>query len=304
VGHTYALPVVKLLFATARSCAYPGCSIPLVFIDADHGVREVAVQIAHIRSPKPGGPRYEPDFPADKLNSEENLLLLCGVHHHPIDMNGSKYTTEELLGWKKEQTSEDGGFIVQDEDIQDLATRLESSLGELVQATRLQLDVLLVGGWVNRFTGEVARVDLDVFEEFGRRGAHMFRSDRLIGLEVQNQGPVGAEVRAAGIDFDLGPGLPAPWQYAFPANDLTPWQFPCRVDGHSARDWFEDEHALRRFADWLFASHSHGPRQFRAWATLGNGERHTGGWVPRASLPIWEPGVTENQLRTRYRELE
>jgi hypothetical protein len=304
VGHTYALPVIKLLFATARTCAYPGCAVLLVFIDQEHGVREVAVQIAHIRSPKPGGPRYDPDFPADKLNTEENLLLLCGVHHHPVDANGSKYTTEELLGWKKEQTAEGGGFIVQDEDIKDLAARLESSLEELVQATRLQLHVLLVGGWTSRFTGEVARVDLDVFEEFGRRGAHLFRPERLIGVEVQNHGPVGAEVRAAGIDYDLGPGLPAPWQYTFPPNNLTPWQFPCRVDGHSARDWFEDEHALRRFADRLFTDHGHGPRRFRAWAMLGNGERHTGDWLARADLPIWEPGVTEQQLRTRYGELE
>jgi hypothetical protein len=298
------LPVIKLLFATASTCAYPGCAVPLVFIDQEHGVREVAVQVAHIRSPKPGGPRYDPDFPADKLNAEENLLLLCGVHHHPVDVNGSKYATEELLGWKKEQTAEGGGFTVQDDDIKDLAARLESSLGELVQATRLQLHVLLVGGWISRFTGEVARVELDVFEEFGRRGAHLFRPERLIGVEVQNHGALGAEVRAAGIDYDLGPELPAPWQYAFPPNNLTPWQFPCRVDGHSARDWFEDEHALRRFADRLFADHGQGPKRFRAWAMVGNGERHTGDWLARADLPIWEPGVAENQLRTRYRELE
>ena len=221
-----------------------------------------------------------------------------------MSADGSKYTTEELVGWKKEQAAEGGGFTVQDEDIQDLAARLEASLGELVQATRLQLDVLLVGGWISRVTGEVARVDLDVFEEFGCRGAHLFGPERLIGVEVLNQGPVGAEVRAAGIDFDLGPGFPAPWQYAFPPNDLTPWQFPCRVDGHSARDWFEDEHALRRFADRLFADHGTGPRRFRARTKLGNGERRTGDWLARADLPIWEPGVTENQLRARYRELE
>jgi hypothetical protein len=50
VGHSYALPVIKLLFATARTCAYPDCTIPLVFIDEERDVREFAVQIAHIRS--------------------------------------------------------------------------------------------------------------------------------------------------------------------------------------------------------------------------------------------------------------
>jgi hypothetical protein len=77
VGHSYTLPTIKLLFATARTCAYPGCATPLVHIDEGRGVREIAVQIAHIRSAKPDGPRYDPAFPADRLNREENLLLLC-----------------------------------------------------------------------------------------------------------------------------------------------------------------------------------------------------------------------------------
>jgi hypothetical protein len=141
VGHSYALPVIKLLFATARTCAYPDCTIPLVFIDEDRDVREIAVQIAHIRSPKPDGPRHDPDFPHDKLNSDVNLLLLCGVHHHPVDRNGSKYSTEELLAWKRAQTAEGGGFTVQDDDIMGIAAKLESSLDELVKATRLQTEV-------------------------------------------------------------------------------------------------------------------------------------------------------------------
>ena len=120
MGHVYPLPVIKLLFATARTCAYPDCEIPLVFVDEDRGVREVAVQIAHVRSPKPGGPRYDPAFPADQLNGDANLLLLCGVHHHPVDRNGSKYTTEELLRWKKVQVAEGGGFTVRDSDVLNL----------------------------------------------------------------------------------------------------------------------------------------------------------------------------------------
>jgi hypothetical protein len=180
--HTYTLPVVKLLFATARTCAYPACATPLIFIDQDRGVREVAVQIAHIRSPKADGPSYDPAFPSDQLNSDGNLMLLCGVHHHPVDRNGSKYTTEELLRWKQAQTAEGGGFTVQDCDIADLVTRLEASLGELVRATRLQLQVRLVGGRLAPFAGSpVARIDLEGMEEYGRRGAHLFRPGRLVG---------------------------------------------------------------------------------------------------------------------------
>lgn len=48
----YTLPVIKLLIATARTCAYSGCQVPLVFEDKERGIRSVAVQIAHIRSAK------------------------------------------------------------------------------------------------------------------------------------------------------------------------------------------------------------------------------------------------------------
>jgi hypothetical protein len=127
VGHNYPLPVIKLLFATARTCAYPDCETPLVFVDKDRDVREIAVQIAHIRSPKPDGPRYDRAFPADQLNGDANLLLLCGVHHHPVDRNGSKYTTEELLRWKKVQVAEGGGFTVHDSDVLNLVIPSDES---------------------------------------------------------------------------------------------------------------------------------------------------------------------------------
>ena len=303
MGHTYALPVIKLLFATARTCAYPGCAIPLIFIDEDRDVCEVAVQIAHIRSPKPDGPRYDADFPPDRLNSDGNLLLLCGVHHHPVDRNGSKYTTGELLEWKKAQTAEGSGFTVQDDDIRELASRLESSLDELVQATRLQMQVRFMGGrlgWPAIPT--VVAIDLAGLEEAGRKAGHLFRPGRLIGIEVENRGSVGAEVRAAGIDIDHGPARPGPWTYAYVSNYLTKWQIPCRIEGHSTVDWFETEDRIRKFTVGLYSARGLVPQRFRPWAQLGNGDRLTGDWIARADLPIWEPGVGEAELRIRFGE--
>jgi hypothetical protein len=214
VGHSYALPVIKLLFATARTCAYPDCTIPLVFVDADRDVREIAVQIAHIRSPKTDGPRHDPDFPRGKLNSDENLLLLCGVHHHPVDRNGSRYATEELLAWKKAQTAEGGGFAVQDDEIRDLVARLESMLDELVQASRLQLQARITGGrLISPNPPRVIGLPLEMLNDPRHEAAAPFVPGRLIGVEVENHGPVGAEVRTAGIDVDYGPSQREPWQY-------------------------------------------------------------------------------------------
>ena len=62
--NSYALPVIKLLFATARTCAYPDCAIPLVFIEEERDVREIAVQIAHIRSPEGQRASSRPGLPA------------------------------------------------------------------------------------------------------------------------------------------------------------------------------------------------------------------------------------------------
>jgi len=57
------LPTIKALFAEAKHCAYPNCHEPLVFEDAERGVRTIAVRIAHIRSAKTNGPRYDPENP-------------------------------------------------------------------------------------------------------------------------------------------------------------------------------------------------------------------------------------------------
>lgn len=59
-------------------------------------------QECHIRSPKIKGPRYDQKYPTEKLNSPENLILLCRNHHKEIDDFPKKYTTEYLDKTKKE----------------------------------------------------------------------------------------------------------------------------------------------------------------------------------------------------------
>jgi hypothetical protein len=124
VGHSYSLPTIKILFGTARHCAYPGCTVPLVF--EDRGCRTVAVQIAHIRSAQPGGPRHDPGYDIAKLNTDENLLLLCtGPHHDHVDKHEHAYPVEELLEWKKRQVAQGQGCEVADDEIEPLAQKLD-----------------------------------------------------------------------------------------------------------------------------------------------------------------------------------
>jgi hypothetical protein len=271
----------------------------LVFEDKGRGIRSVAVQIAHIRSAKATGPRHDPAYPADKHHCEENLLLLCNKHHHPVDNNESKYSITELLEWKKKQVTADGGFLVEDEDIAGLAAALQASLGELVQATQLQMTVRFVGGRLAR-TREVACISLNGLHELDQLNGHLLLPGRLVGVEVENRGIVGAEVQSVGIHIDHGPSQPGPWVYGYTANDITPWGYPCRVDGHSTRDWFETEGRIRGHVDRLYTARALAPQRFRPWAQLGNGSRLTGEWITRADLPIWEPGVGEAQLQARF----
>ena len=100
MGHNYSLPTIKTLFGEASRCAYPGCPTPLVF--RDRGAATVTAQIAHIRSEKTGGPRYDPSYPGE-IDGAENLLLLCGEHHPPVDRHESLYSIGELEAWKTAQ---------------------------------------------------------------------------------------------------------------------------------------------------------------------------------------------------------
>lgn len=54
----------------------------------------------HIVSGQPQGPRYVAGFPAEHLDSIENLILLCRVHHKQVDDQQETYTVELLQQMK------------------------------------------------------------------------------------------------------------------------------------------------------------------------------------------------------------
>lgn len=60
---------------------------------------------AHIISGKPNGPRHDPAFPKEQIDSFENLLLLCAVHHKHVDDQPETLTATILRDLKSNHES-------------------------------------------------------------------------------------------------------------------------------------------------------------------------------------------------------
>lgn len=87
--------IIKMLYAKSGNiCAFPQCNNPL-------STEINQSQIAHIISPKKNGPRHIDGYNGGNYNVEENLILLCPVHHHQVDTNPYDYSIEWLQNIKK-----------------------------------------------------------------------------------------------------------------------------------------------------------------------------------------------------------
>ena len=57
--------------------------------------------ICHIVARSKGGPRWTKDYPQEKIDSYENLLLLCPSHHARVDAPTALFTSDDLRAMKK-----------------------------------------------------------------------------------------------------------------------------------------------------------------------------------------------------------
>ncbi|MER7573217.1 hypothetical protein [Streptomyces sp. NPDC126514] len=100
----------KLLWGRAgNQCAMPDCfqSLTIDLAQEESEILAAAGAVigeeAHIRSSRPDGPRYDPAYPAEKLDTYENLLLLCPTHHAIVDKNGGSQLPISSLESLKQQ---------------------------------------------------------------------------------------------------------------------------------------------------------------------------------------------------------
>jgi len=85
----------KLLWGRSGSrCAF--CRSELIMDATPHDNESVVGEECHIISGKSKGPRYDPEFSVDKIDSYSNLILLCRIHHKIIDDQSETFTTDIL----------------------------------------------------------------------------------------------------------------------------------------------------------------------------------------------------------------
>ncbi|WP_369862373.1 HNH endonuclease signature motif containing protein [Amycolatopsis sp. BJA-103] len=119
----------RLLFGSANHCAFPECSAPLVLV---HGrILSINAEVAHIRSPEPGGPRHVAEYSG--MHAFENLLLLCSSHHHLIDQHPEEFPVSVLEQWKGDQVAQMGQPVPYE-----LLEALRRQVAELSEASKSQ----------------------------------------------------------------------------------------------------------------------------------------------------------------------
>lgn len=86
----------------ANRCAFPDCQIELVMDETETDDQSIVGDEAHIIAQEPEGPRGYPNFPKDKIDKYDNLILLCKIHHKLVDDQCIYYSVDTLLKMKND----------------------------------------------------------------------------------------------------------------------------------------------------------------------------------------------------------
>jgi hypothetical protein len=76
------------------------CKNELVIDSSEQDDESVIADECHIISANPNGPRRDPSYPADKLDSYDNMILLCRTHHKMVDDQTATFSADILREMK------------------------------------------------------------------------------------------------------------------------------------------------------------------------------------------------------------
>jgi hypothetical protein len=93
----YPASDVKMLYGRAAGrCAFADCRKDLILEATGKDSDKQIGKICHIIAHSDGGPRADSSYPADKIDTYENWILLCPTCHDRIDVQEKTYSIDEL----------------------------------------------------------------------------------------------------------------------------------------------------------------------------------------------------------------
>ena len=273
----------RLLFGSASRCAFPNCTTLLIHRFGE--IMTISVEIAHIRSDKPRGPRHVPGYEA--VHEFENLLLLCPTHHKMVDDNPDAFPIEMLEGWKEIQVGQVGTDL--SDDLVAALRQQISALNEAVAALTGAAPALTATVQVLAGCGDGGGAVMMPLDAYRRTTFPAGTPMPYLGVEVRGHGQL--PVRQAGLEFDLGEVAPAVY--------LMPSEIQHRDEQHEVR--LIDHDRLRASMLELAKITLRLPLRFRAFVQLGDWRQVSGVWTPMLELPIWRNEITEEDLQRLQR---
>ncbi|MFE5936049.1 HNH endonuclease signature motif containing protein [Streptomyces sp. NPDC056470] len=136
----------KVLWARSSDlCAFPQCNQQLTANLHDEGSRTLEAagvplgEEAHIISGRTGGPRFDSSYPKGKIDTYENLILLCPTHHTLIDKkNGIGYSVETLRQMKADhETAQNSRKTPQEKRFEEIEIRTVALVESWAQRAEL-----------------------------------------------------------------------------------------------------------------------------------------------------------------------
>lgn len=101
MSRKYPQADIKILYGRAAArCAFSHCQRKLVLEETTMDETKQIGKIAHIVAHSEGGPRFDPSYPKEKLDSYENWVLLCPTCHDIVDAQEGKYDVPFLRDLK------------------------------------------------------------------------------------------------------------------------------------------------------------------------------------------------------------
>lgn len=267
----------RLLFGSATHCGFPGCHKKLIFRFGD--LLTIVVDIAHIRSGLPAGPRHVPDY--GPVREFANLLLLCSKHHRLIDDHPEDFPIGTLEDWKEAQVSEAGTPLAADL-VASLRLQISELAGELgtiaSPAPNRNASVQLLCG-----RGSLSDAVMLPLANYRRVTFEDVVSIVYLGIEVRHHEPL--HVRQAGLEFAFDDAPSAVY--------LPPELKHC---GAGLEVRLIDQKELRDSMVRLARTTNRLPQRFRGFVELSDDRQVRSEWTPMLDLPIWRDDITDADL--------